>query len=86
VACESALPAADFDLAAARPSRSTADAFRAAAGEVCLFGAFRCESALAAALFDFAAVDPLRSVLDAWEAAFLPVTLAIRQLLAEDAH
>jgi hypothetical protein len=51
-----------------------------------LFGAFRCESALAAALFDFAAVDPLRSVLDAWEAAFLPVTLAIRQLLAEDAH
>jgi len=71
-------------LAAERPSRSVADASRAAAGEVCFFGAFRCESALAAALFDFADVDPLRSVLDAFEAAFLPVTFAIRHLVDDD--
>lgn len=38
LACESALPAADFDAALVRPSLKTEDAADAAAGDVCFLG------------------------------------------------
>jgi hypothetical protein len=73
-ACVSALPAADFEAFAVRPSRSTCDALVAAAAEVCFFGALACASALPAADFEFAPVDLLDSVFEALFAADFEVT------------
>ena len=69
------LPAADFEAFAVRPSRSTDDAFVAAAFDV-FFAVLLCESALPAELFDFGEVLLLLRVFDAFFAAFVPVFLA----------
>jgi hypothetical protein len=76
-ACESALPAPDFDMRLVRPSRSVFEAFFAAAEDVFLF-VLRCERALPAALFDFADVLRLLMVHDAFDAALERVCLATR--------
>jgi len=74
-ACESALPAADFEAALVRPSRITLEAALAAFDEVVFLGASVCESALPAAAFDLEPVEPLCSVFDALDAAFAPVVM-----------
>ena len=67
--CDSALPAADFDVLLVRLSFRVFDAALATLSDVCFFGAFRCDSALPAAVFDFDAVDLLFKVFDALLAA-----------------
>jgi hypothetical protein len=74
--CASALPAADFDAGAVRPSVNTLEADVAAAGDVDFFGALACESALPAALFELAPVLDAFSVFDAAAAALPPVVFA----------
>jgi hypothetical protein len=74
--CANALPAADFDAGAVRPSVNTLEADVAAAGDVDFFGALTCESALPAALFELAPVLDACSVFDAADAAFTPVVFA----------
>ena len=71
--CESALPAAVFEVLLVRPSRSVFEAAEAALGDVTFLGAFRCDSALPPAVFDVFPVDLLRRVLDALVAALPPV-------------
>ena len=73
-ACVNALPAADFDAFAVRPSRNTCDALVAAAADVCYSGALACASALPAADLDLLPVDLLESVFDALLAADRDVT------------
>lgn len=73
--CDNADPAALFDAALVRPSRSTFDALDAAPDEVTLLGAATCESALPAAVFEFLPVEPFAKTCDALWAAFGPVTL-----------
>jgi len=69
-----ALPAADFDVLLALPSRRVFEAAFAAGLEVCFFGALLCDNALPAADLDSAPVDLLFRVLEAADAAFLLVT------------
>jgi hypothetical protein len=71
--CERALPAADFDAALVRPSRSVLDAALPALAEVDFPGALTWDSALPAAVFDAAPVDLLPKVFEAWDAALFPV-------------
>ena len=66
--CDRALPAADFDAALVRPSRSTLEAAVAACADVCSWGAPFCVSALPAALLEALPVDWLDSTLEAAEA------------------
>ncbi|HEX6037898.1 hypothetical protein [Longimicrobium sp.] len=54
---ESALAAADLEVALVRPSWSTLEAAVAALLDVLLAGALVCERALPAAFFEFAPVD-----------------------------
>ena len=74
--CDSALPAADFDLALVRPSRSVDDAFFAAFVRV-FFRVPVCESALPAADFDFDDVERLRITEDDFFATLLLVFLLV---------
>lgn len=69
-AWDSALPAADFELALVRPSRSTLDAALAAVEEVTFLGALVCESALPPAVLEVLLVLLLAIVFDAADAAF----------------
>lgn len=59
---DKALPADDFDVLLARPSRKTDEAELAALEEVTRLGFFVWESALPAAAFDFVPVLLLRKV------------------------
>lgn len=72
--CDNALPAADFEVLAVRPSRRVLEAAEAAFVLVCLAGALRWDIALPAADFEALPVDWLVSVFDALLAAGLLVT------------
>ena len=71
----SVLPAADFDLALVRPSRSVFEAAVAALAEETRLGALVWDRALPADVLDVLPVPELLRVADAARAAFLPVTL-----------
>jgi len=70
----SALPAADFESSAVRPSRSVFDAAFAASDDVVFSGALRWDSALPAADFEALPVEELDRVFEALPAAGLDVT------------
>lgn len=70
-----ARPAADFEAALVRPSRSTWEAAVTARADVCSLGAAFWVNALPAAVFEAAPVDPLDRTFDADDAAFEPVVL-----------
>lgn len=63
--CESAEPAALFEAALVRPSRSTCEALDAALDDVTFLGAATCERALPAAVFEFLPVEPFERTCDA---------------------
>ena len=71
----SAEPAADFDAAPVRPSRSVFDAAEAATGDVTFFGA-TCDKALPEAVLDALAVLGLEMVFEAAFAAEVEVVFA----------
>jgi hypothetical protein len=71
--CESALPAADFDAAEVRPSRSTWDAAVAARAEVRSLFVRLCVSALPAAMREFCPVLLDANTFAAARAALGPV-------------
>lgn len=75
--CDSAEPAAVFEVGDVLLSRNTFDAAVAAAGWVVFLGASVWDSALAAALFEGAPVFCDVSVCDAAVAAFAPVTFCL---------
>jgi hypothetical protein len=76
-ACDSALPAADFDVDEVRPSRKTLDAAVAAFFDVVSVLDLLCVNVLPAAIFDAFPVSGERNVLEAALAAAGPVFLLV---------